>query len=306
MLLTVRVLEQKDNLRGRPLPFLRMSGAILFSRIFVFQRNSVTRASRKQSLSSIHKSLVTDHVVEKNHVIGWDRAKVIGIEQNRYKRCVKEAIEIRKRRGTTMNRDQGQYFFHTFLMNCFLKNPQREENQLATPDFPLAEVQLVLVGAVSSSVEKVGRCPRNVHSKSITFWIRNQVIFLIMDNYMLYLCLAYPNDCWWTWYLNVYLSSLGKDIKRIKSSNSLYVPADKTRKLLNQSPFQSPLALYAQSQRDERIRRSKCTQRWLANERFYQWTCPAPCTQSTRSVRAAVPKDYERDFHTAYLEPCRY
>ena len=23
---------------------------------------------------------------------------------------------------------------------------------------------------------------------------------------------------------------------------------------------------------------------------------PAPCTQSTRSVRAAVPKDYERDF----------
>ena len=70
----------------------------------------VTRASRKESLSTIHKSAVTDHVVEQNHVIGWGRAKVIGTEQDRYKRWIKEAIEIRKRRGATMNRDEGQYF----------------------------------------------------------------------------------------------------------------------------------------------------------------------------------------------------
>ena len=66
-------------------------------------------ASRKESLSTIHKSAVTDHV-EQNHVIGWGRAKVIGTEQDRYKRWIKEAIEIRKRRGATMNRDEGQYF----------------------------------------------------------------------------------------------------------------------------------------------------------------------------------------------------
>ena len=59
-------------------------------------KSVITRASRKQSLSSVHKSAVTDHVVERNHVIGWDRAKVIGTEQNRYKRRMKEAIEIRK------------------------------------------------------------------------------------------------------------------------------------------------------------------------------------------------------------------
>ena len=69
-----------------------------------------TRASRKESLSTVHKSAVTDHVVEQNHVIGWDRARVIGTEQNRYKRWVKEAMEIKKRRGATMNRDEGQYF----------------------------------------------------------------------------------------------------------------------------------------------------------------------------------------------------
>ena len=74
---------------------------------------------------------------------------------------------------------RGNIFFHMFLMNCFLKNPPKGEKQLVTPDIPQAFVQPVLVVAVSSSVEKEGRCPWNVHSKSITFWIRIQVIFLI-------------------------------------------------------------------------------------------------------------------------------
>ena len=30
--------------------------------------------------------------------------------------------------------------------------------------------------------------------------------------------------------------------------------------------------------------KSKCTQHWLANEHFCEWTNPALCTQSTRSV----------------------
>ena len=36
-------------------------------------------------------------------------AKIIGTEQDRYKRWIKEAIAIRKKGGTTMNRDEGQY-----------------------------------------------------------------------------------------------------------------------------------------------------------------------------------------------------
>ena len=63
----------------------------------------VTRASRKESLSVTHKSAITDHVVDSNHVIGWEESKVIGTEQDKYKRWIGEAIEIRKRGGATMN-----------------------------------------------------------------------------------------------------------------------------------------------------------------------------------------------------------
>ena len=53
--------------------------------------------------------------MDSNHVIGWNEAKVIGTEQDRYKRWIKEAVEIRKKGGTTMNRDEGQYFLpHVF------------------------------------------------------------------------------------------------------------------------------------------------------------------------------------------------
>ena len=34
-----------------------------------------TRAGRKESLTTIHKSAITDHVVDKNHVIGWGGSK---------------------------------------------------------------------------------------------------------------------------------------------------------------------------------------------------------------------------------------
>ena len=90
-------------------------------------RTVTTRASRKESLTTTHKSAITDHVVDKNHVIGWGDAKVIGTEQDRYKRWIKEAIEIRKRRGATMNRDEGQYqlshIFDEFLIPGLKKSP---------------------------------------------------------------------------------------------------------------------------------------------------------------------------------------
>ena len=67
-----------------------------------------TRAARKESQSTVNKSAITDHVDGENHVINWDEAKIIGKETDKYKRWVKEAIEIRKQR-TTMNRDEGQF-----------------------------------------------------------------------------------------------------------------------------------------------------------------------------------------------------
>ena len=53
--------------------------------------------------------------ITENHVIGWGKAKIIGTEQDRFKRWISEAIAIRKKGGTTMNRDEGQYFLpHIF------------------------------------------------------------------------------------------------------------------------------------------------------------------------------------------------
>ena len=44
-----------------------------------------TRADRKESLMNTYKSTITDHMAEKNHVIDWEQAKVIGTEEDRYK-----------------------------------------------------------------------------------------------------------------------------------------------------------------------------------------------------------------------------
>ena len=46
-------------------------------------KSVITRAGRKESLSTIHKSAITDHVVEHNHVIDWKEGKVIGTALNK-------------------------------------------------------------------------------------------------------------------------------------------------------------------------------------------------------------------------------
>ena len=45
---------------------------------------------------------------------------VIGTEEDRYKGWIKEGIEIRKRRGKTMNRDDGQYQFTNIFDECLV------------------------------------------------------------------------------------------------------------------------------------------------------------------------------------------
>ena len=49
-----------------------------------------TRAIRKVSQSTVHKSAITDYAEGSNHIISWDKARIIGTESDRYKRWVKE------------------------------------------------------------------------------------------------------------------------------------------------------------------------------------------------------------------------
>ena len=112
-----------------------------------------TRAGRKESLTTIHKSAITDHVVDKNHVIGWGEAKIIGTEQDRFKRWIKEAIAIRKKGGTTMNRDEVQYFLPHIFDEILIRKHQ--------------------IGKSTGNTKNIARRQSTVSSQ---WWLRQQLI----------------------------------------------------------------------------------------------------------------------------------
>jgi len=55
-----------------------------------------SRASIGRESSVTHKSAITDRAVKENHVIDWDKAKVVDREAQRQTRWIKEALWIRK------------------------------------------------------------------------------------------------------------------------------------------------------------------------------------------------------------------
>ena len=71
------------------------------------------RSQRKMSQAEQNKSAITDHVVDHNHVIGWDQATIKSKESNRFKRHVRESVWIRRQGDKTMNRDGGNHFLPT-------------------------------------------------------------------------------------------------------------------------------------------------------------------------------------------------
>ena len=71
-----------------------------------------TRSQRKASITGEpNKSAITDHVVNTNHVIGWEdsEATIKDRDQDRIKRQIRESIWIRKQGQHSMNRDGGNY-----------------------------------------------------------------------------------------------------------------------------------------------------------------------------------------------------
>jgi len=73
-----------------------------------FTAGTQTRASRARESSVTHKSVITDHAVEDNYVIDWDKVKVVDREAQRQTRWIKEALWIRKT-PMCINRDAGSY-----------------------------------------------------------------------------------------------------------------------------------------------------------------------------------------------------
>ena len=68
-----------------------------------------TRARRKESLTEILWSVLTDHVVSKNHTIGWDSVRLPAKEPDWENREVKEVIFMRKVGMHTINCDGGHH-----------------------------------------------------------------------------------------------------------------------------------------------------------------------------------------------------
>ena len=69
-----------------------------------------TRASRKASTSEQHKSAITDHIAQENHIIDWEGASILDRDSNTTTRRIREAIHIRKRGAKAINRDDGTHF----------------------------------------------------------------------------------------------------------------------------------------------------------------------------------------------------
>ena len=81
-----------------------------------------SRASREESLTTTHKPAINYRPCIGQESCYWvGEAKIIVTEQDRYKRLIKEAITIRKKGGTTMNRDEGQYFLSQAFDEILMK-----------------------------------------------------------------------------------------------------------------------------------------------------------------------------------------
>ena len=96
-----------------------------------------TRAARKESTSEIHKSAITDHIAQENHVIDWKGAKVLDRDSNPFTRRVRESIQIRKKGAKVLNRDDGAvYLDHVYTpllrrSSRTTSSPSNKNNKIA-------------------------------------------------------------------------------------------------------------------------------------------------------------------------------
>ena len=67
-----------------------------------------TRTTRRASTNELHKSAITDHVCQNNHIMNWEASEIVEQDGDKFKRWIKESICIRSN-TPTMNRDEGAY-----------------------------------------------------------------------------------------------------------------------------------------------------------------------------------------------------
>ena len=74
------------------------------------QARKKTRSTSISEDTSTLKSAISEHARENNHLMNWDNVKILERENNKTRRWIKEAIQVRKLdEGIPMNRDEGNY-----------------------------------------------------------------------------------------------------------------------------------------------------------------------------------------------------
>ena len=76
-----------------------------------------TWARKKDSVSEVHPSAITDHVTKNNHTIDWEGVNLPCRDCDTTKRGIWEAIAIKRTGAHAMNRDGG----HHQLPLCYTK-----------------------------------------------------------------------------------------------------------------------------------------------------------------------------------------
>ena len=77
-----------------------------------------TRGNRKASSTEQHKSAITDHVVQENHIIKWDEAKILDRDSNTFSRRIREAIEIRKKGPRQLTVTRARLLYIMYMIHC--------------------------------------------------------------------------------------------------------------------------------------------------------------------------------------------
>ena len=73
----------------------------------ILDRN-FTRATSRASASEYHKSAITDHACQNNHITDWKASEIVEQKSDKFKRCIKDSIHIRAN-TRNMSRDEGAY-----------------------------------------------------------------------------------------------------------------------------------------------------------------------------------------------------
>ena len=83
-----------------------------------------TQARKKDSVSEVHPSAITDHVARNNHTVDWKGVKFLSSDCDTIRRGICEAIVIKKTGFHAMNRDGSTTNFHHATPSCCHVTPE--------------------------------------------------------------------------------------------------------------------------------------------------------------------------------------